>query len=36
MIEIKDIHKSFEDKEVLKGISSTFENGKTRLIIGQS
>ena len=36
MIEIKDIHKSFEDKEVLKGISSTFENGKTSLIIGQS
>ena len=36
MIEIKNIHKSFEDKEVLKGISSTFENGKTSLIIGQS
>ena len=36
MIEIKDIHKAFEDREVLKGITSTFENGKTNLIIGQS
>ena len=36
MIEILDVHKSFEDKEVLKGISSRFENGKTNLIIGQS
>lgn len=36
MIEIVDIHKSFDDKEVLKGISSRFENGKTNLIIGQS
>lgn len=36
MIEIKNLYKSFEDKEVLKGISATFENGKTNLIIGQS
>ena len=36
MIEILDIHKSFEDKEVLKGINAQFENGKTNLIIGQS
>ena len=36
MIEIKDLHKSFEDREVLKGITTTFENGKTNLIIGQS
>ena len=36
MIEIKNLHKSFEDKEVLKGITSTFEGGKTNLIIGQS
>ena len=28
--------KSFDDKEVLKDISTTFENGKTNLIIGQS
>lgn len=36
MIEIKDLHKSFDDKVVLKGICSRFENGKTNLIIGQS
>ena len=46
MIELIDVHKSFEDrssdgqllgtKEVLKGISTTFEDGKTNLIIGQS
>ncbi|MDR1763615.1 MAG: ABC transporter ATP-binding protein [Dysgonamonadaceae bacterium] len=36
MIEVKDICKSFEDKEVLKNISATFEKGKTNLIIGQS
>lgn len=36
MIEISDLHKSFEDKDVLKGITSRFEGGKTNLIIGQS
>ena len=36
MIEIHDLHKSFDGREVLKGITSTFENGKTNLIIGQS
>lgn len=36
MIEIKKLYKSFDDKEVLKDISATFENGKTNLIIGQS
>ena len=36
MIEIKDIKKSFGEVEVLKGISSVFETGKTNLIIGQS
>lgn len=36
MIEIKDIRKSFGDTEVLKGISTTFETGKTNLIIGRS
>lgn len=36
MIEIKDLHKSFEDKEVLKGISTVFHDGVTNLIIGQS
>lgn len=36
MIEVKSLYKSFEDKEVLKDINATFENGKTNLIIGQS
>ena len=36
MIEIKNLYKSFEDKDVLKDINATFENGKTNLIIGQS
>ncbi len=36
MIEVKHLFKSFEDKEVLKDISTVFEDGKTNLIIGQS
>ncbi len=36
MIEARHIFKSFEDKEVLHDISTTFEDGKTNLIIGQS
>lgn len=36
MIEVKDIRKSFGEAEVLKGISTTFESGKTNLIIGRS
>jgi phospholipid/cholesterol/gamma-HCH transport system ATP-binding protein len=36
MIEVKEIRKSFGETEVLKGISTTFETGKTNLIIGQS
>jgi phospholipid/cholesterol/gamma-HCH transport system ATP-binding protein len=36
MIQINNLCKSFEDKQVLTDISSVFENGKTNLIIGQS
>ena len=36
MIEIKNLRKPSEEKEVLKNISATFENGRTNLIIGQS
>lgn len=36
MIKLVELRKSFEDKEVLKGINTTFEAGKTNLIIGQS
>lgn len=36
MITLKEIRKSFEGNEVLKGISTIFEQGKTNLIIGRS
>ncbi|MBR0525204.1 MAG: ATP-binding cassette domain-containing protein [Prevotella sp.] len=36
MIEVKNLYKSFEDKEVLHDINTVFEDGKTNLIIGQS
>lgn len=36
MIQLNHLHKSFEDKDVLRDINYTFENGKTNLIIGQS
>jgi len=36
MIEIKDIAKTFGDREVLSGISGTFQPGETSLIIGGS
>ena len=36
MIEVKNLNKSFEEIKVLKGISTTFDKGKTNLIIGQS
>jgi phospholipid/cholesterol/gamma-HCH transport system ATP-binding protein len=36
MIRAENITKSFDNQEVLKGISFTFEAGKTNLIIGRS
>ena len=36
MIEVKNLRKSFDGVEVLKGINTTFETGKVNLIIGQS
>ncbi|MDB2342031.1 ATP-binding cassette domain-containing protein [Flavobacteriaceae bacterium] len=36
MIRVENITKSFNDVEILKGISTEFEKGKTNLIIGQS
>lgn len=36
MIEVKDLYKSFGESHVLKGISTSFDKGKTNLIIGQS
>ena len=36
MIELKQIRKAFDGREVLKGIDAVFEDGMTNLIIGQS
>lgn len=36
MIEVKNLHKSFDEQKVLKGIDFAFETGKTNLVIGQS
>ena len=36
MIEVKGLFKSFDDKEVLRGIDATFKEGNTNLIIGRS
>ncbi|REG85168.1 ABC transporter ATP-binding protein [Winogradskyella sediminis] len=36
MIEVKDLKKSFGDTQILKGITTTFNKGKTNLVIGQS
>jgi phospholipid/cholesterol/gamma-HCH transport system ATP-binding protein len=36
MIEVKNINKSFDDRQVLYDITARFDKGKTNLIIGQS
>lgn len=36
MIKVEGLHKSFGQEEILKGISTTFQQGKTNLIIGAS
>ncbi len=36
MIEVKNLHKSFGDAHILKGIAASFEKGKVNMIIGQS
>ena len=36
MIEVNNIHKGFSGNKVLKGITTSFEQGKTNLIIGTS
>ena len=36
MIRVENLHKSFGDAHILKGITTTFHTGKTNLIIGQS
>src|SRR5690606_35511783 len=36
MIKVENMHKSYGSAQLLKGISSCFDKGKTNLIIGQS
>lgn len=36
MIEVKNVNKAFGENQVLKDVSTTFEQGKVNLIIGQS
>ena len=36
MIKVKNLHKSFDDLQVLQGVNTEFVKGKTNLIIGQS
>lgn len=36
LIEIRDLHKSFDGKEVLKGIDLTLERGKNIVLLGRS
>ena len=36
MIQVNNLHKSFGEEEILKGINTQFYQGKTNLIIGQS
>lgn len=36
MIKVENLHKTFGDLDVLKGITTSFERGQTNLIIGQS
>ena len=36
MIQVNDLRKSFGEEEILKGITATFEKGKTNMIIGAS
>lgn len=36
MIQVNDLRKSFGEEEILKGITATFEKGKTNMIIGSS
>ncbi len=36
MVEVKNVYKSFDDLEVLKDVTHTFQTGKTTVIIGAS
>ena len=36
LLEVRDLHKSFDELEVLKGISFSMERGETLSVIGPS
>lgn len=36
MIEVKDVHKSFNDNEVIKGVSLSLNEGEVVTILGPS
>ncbi len=36
MIEIRDLHKAFDDQPVLRGVSLNIEKGKSHIVIGRS
>jgi len=36
MIKVEDVHKRFGEEEILKGLTTSFDQGKTNLILGQS
>ena len=36
MIKVENVHKRFGDEEILKGLTTSFDQGKTNLILGQS
>lgn len=36
MIKVEDVHKRFGSEEILKGLTTSFDKGKTNLILGQS
>ncbi len=36
MIKVENIHKSFGESHILKGVTTQFDTGKTNLVIGQS
>ena len=36
MIQVENLHKSFDGTSVLKGVNTTFQKGITNLIIGAS
>jgi len=36
MIEVKNLNKSFDDRDIIKNVNTTFESGKVNMVIGRS